>query len=156
MVWYQNLWIRKIMPSAEVCEQTSNKIELRNIQNLPPEYELPLNKFSINKAPLSSFKSSVELGFLLGCLEATMAKFGWRVNELQLDILQCKARCLVQEWLPESHNTLLWPYAATLYQEIIIFDNTIVWETSHWGNVLLGPIDTHMVVNYSLRGKSRK
>lgn len=105
------------------------------------------NKFLRNKISLS-FETAIELGFLLGGLEAAMAEFGGCVDELELDILQGDPGGLVQQGLSQGDNSLLWTHAAALYHEVVVFHDTIVREPAHWGNVLLGPEDRSTFSKY--------
>lgn len=96
--------------------------------------------------PKSSLEPSIVLGLLLRCLEPTMAELGGCVNELELNLLQCKPRRLLQQGLPQGHNTLLRSNTAALDQQVIFVDYTIVGEASHWGDILLRPAYTIITI----------
>ena len=86
-----------------------------------------------------SFEAPIELGLLLCCLEASMAKLGRCVDELELDLLQCNPRRLWHERLPQRHNALLRAHTATLYHQVVVFHHSLMWKSSHWCYILLSP-----------------
>ena len=76
---------------------------------------------------------------LLSSLEATMAKLGGCVDELEPDVLKSHTGCLLEKRLPQCYHSLLRPNTAALYHDVVVLHNTIVRETTHWCNILLGP-----------------
>uniref|UniRef100_A0A7C9CXG9 Uncharacterized protein n=1 Tax=Opuntia streptacantha TaxID=393608 RepID=A0A7C9CXG9_OPUST len=77
---------------------------------------------------------------LLSSLEATMAKLGGCVDELEPDVLKSHTGCLLEKRLPQCYHPLLRPNTAALYHDVVVLHNTIVRETTHWCNILLGPV----------------
>jgi len=69
-----------------------------------------------------------------------VTEFGRRVNELEVDLLQGGTLGVDEEALSESQNPLLRTNAATLDHEEVVVDLTIMRETTHWSDALLGQI----------------
>ena len=86
-----------------------------------------------------SLEATIKFLFLLGSLEATMAKLGRCVDKLQFDLLKSNTRCLLKKRLPEGNHPLFRANTATLDQNVIILHHTVVREATDWSNVLLSP-----------------
>ena len=76
---------------------------------------------------------------LLSSLEATMAKLGGCVDELEPDVLESHTGCLLEKRLPQGYHSLLGPHTAALDHDVVILHNTVVRETTHGCNILLRP-----------------
>lgn len=65
-------------------------------------------------------------------LVATMTEFGRSVDELESDLFVCRTRGLWLAGLAKGENTLLGTDSATLDEDEVLLDFTIVWETTQW------------------------
>ena len=75
-----------------------------------------------------------------GCLEATVTKLGAGIDELQLDVLECPSLGVNQERLSQGENPLLGSNATTLDHDEVLFDLSVVRESSHGVDGLIGQI----------------
>merc|ERR1719159_2068004 len=78
---------------------------------------------------------------LLGGLEATVAHLGSGVDELEVDVLQSGTGSLLQQRLAEGDGTLLGANDATLDQNKVILDKTVVNEATDGVDGLVGDVD---------------
>ena len=69
-----------------------------------------------------------------------MSKLGSSVDELDGNLLQSGSLGLWEEGLSQGDDSLLGSWASSLDHNIVLVDNSIVWESSHWSDVLLGDI----------------
>ena len=69
-----------------------------------------------------------------------MTELGGGINELNLDLFESGTRCLREERLAQSDDALLGTRAASLDHHVILLHLTIVRESSHGSDVLLGDI----------------
>jgi len=84
-----------------------------------------------------------ELALLGRGLETTMTKLGTGIDELERslgNLLERRAALLWYKAAAESEHSLLWSDDASLHHEEIVLDDTIVWETAHRCDALLGEI----------------
>merc|ERR1711879_109272 len=84
--------------------------------------------------------TSVELGLLLGSLEAAVAQLGGGVDELQLHLLSGPAADLRQERLPQGDDALAGAHDGALDHHPVLVHLTVVGEATHGGDALLGLI----------------
>jgi len=95
-------------------------------------------------------------GLLLGAsLEATMAELGAGVDPLQVDLLIRESLGLVDETLTQRDWTLLGAHATTANHQIVLVDQSVVRETSHWIDVLDSDINLSSGVLLAFRGQGR-
>jgi hypothetical protein len=85
-------------------------------------------------------EASKHLGLLLAGLERSRSELGRGVDELDGDILQSRPLGLWEESLSQSDDPLLGSWASSLDHDIVLVDDSVVRESSHWGDVLLGDI----------------
>lgn len=81
-----------------------------------------------------------ELLALLAGLEATVTELGGSIDELELDVLEGRATRVDKERLAEGDNALLGTSAASLDHDVVLVDDTVVGETTHGGDGLLGQV----------------
>ena len=77
---------------------------------------------------------------LLGGLEATVTELGGGIDELEFDLLESGTGLLGEEGLTEGKDATLGADDATLEHEELLVDDTVVGETTHGGDGLLGKI----------------
>merc|ERR1719367_257875 len=73
-------------------------------------------------------------------LEATVAHLGGSIDELQLDVLQSGPLGVHQEGLAQGQYPLLGSDAASLDHDKVLLDHTVVRESTHGVDVLVGGI----------------
>merc|ERR1719367_41976 len=73
-------------------------------------------------------------------LEATVAHLGGSVDELQLDVLQSGPLGVHQEGLAQGQYPLLGSDAASLDHDKVLLDHTVVRESTHGVDVLVGGV----------------
>merc|ERR1719367_2202014 len=73
-------------------------------------------------------------------LEATVAHLGGGVDELQLDVLQSGPPGVHQEGLAQGQYPLLGSDAASLDHDKVLLDHTVVRESTHGVDVLVGGV----------------
>ena len=81
-----------------------------------------------------------DLRLLLAGLEATVAKLGRSIDELERNLLGGNAARLLEERLAHGDQALARTDDATLDHDVIALDNTVVREATHRGNFLFGEI----------------
>lgn len=69
-----------------------------------------------------------------------MTKLGRGINELQVDLLQRSSRGVNDHALTEDKGTLLGTSTTALDHDKVFLNLTVVWETTHWGDGLLGDV----------------
>lgn len=69
-----------------------------------------------------------------------MSKLGRGIDKLDSDLLQSGSLGLWEETLSQCNDSLLGSWASSLDHHIVLIDDTIVWESTHWSNVLLSDI----------------
>jgi len=95
-------------------------------------------------------EGSLELELLLGGLEATVSELGGGVDELELDLLGGVAVGLGADGLAEGDDTLLGSDDGSLEHDEVLEDGTVVGESSHGGDGLLGQIELSHGVEASI------
>lgn len=85
-------------------------------------------------------KRSQELRLLIKRLEATVTKFGTGIDELEINLLEMLPTGMVHETLSKDERTLLDSDSGTLQHNPILVDLTVVWESTHGCDALLGKI----------------
>ena len=85
-------------------------------------------------------ESTVELGLFGGGLESTVTELGGSIDEGKGDLLEGTSSDVVGEGLAESDDSLSGTHDRTLDHDPVVLDNTVVRETTHRGNSLLGEI----------------
>jgi hypothetical protein len=83
----------------------------------------------------SGGKWSEELIFLLCGLEFTVTNLGRGIDEFNLDLKVSERRGLWEKSLSDSDLSLSWSTDSTLDEEEIFVNNTVMWESTDWGNV---------------------
>uniref|UniRef100_A0A1L8E781 Uncharacterized protein n=1 Tax=Haematobia irritans TaxID=7368 RepID=A0A1L8E781_HAEIR len=73
-------------------------------------------------------------------LETTMTHLGGGIDEFEFDLFQGRTLGVFQEGLTQSKNTLLGTNAATLDHDKVVGNFTIMGETTHGGDGLVGQI----------------
>jgi len=89
---------------------------------------------------LGSLAAAEETLLLLRSLEATVAEFGGGIDELEGDLLQSGTGLLGEEGLAESEDATLGADDATLQDQELLVNDTVVREAAHGGDGLLGEI----------------
>jgi len=84
--------------------------------------------------------STVELALLLRSLESTVTELGGSIDVLELDVFVELSLGGWEQGLSQDKGSLLGSDTASLDHDVVISDNTVMWEATHWGNVLLGQI----------------
>jgi len=84
--------------------------------------------------------ASEEALLLLGGLEATMSELGGGIDELESDLFQSGTGLLGEQGLAEGQDATLRADNATLEDEELLVDGTVVREAAHRGDGLLGKI----------------
>lgn len=93
---------------------------------------------------------SSEESVLLGSgLETTVTQLGRSIDELEVNVLQVLSLGVDQHRFSEEKESLLGPDAASLDQDEVISDDTVVGESSQRGNVLLSDIGVSGSVIFS-------
>jgi len=81
-------------------------------------------------------KWSEELIFLLWGLEFTVTNLGRGIDEFDLELEVGERTGLWEKSLSDGDLSLSWSADTTLDEEEIFVDNTVMWESTDWGNVL--------------------
>jgi hypothetical protein len=81
-----------------------------------------------------------ESSLLVRGLESSMAHLAGSIDELEVDFLESSSGDLREERLSEGDDSLLGSHDATLEHDEVLVDLTVVWETTHGGDGLLGQI----------------
>lgn len=88
-----------------------------------------------------------ESSLLVRGLESSMAHLAGSIDELEVDLFESSSGDLREKRLSEGDNSLLWSHDATLEHDEVFVNLTVVWETSHGCDGLLGQIVlSHSVV----------
>jgi len=69
-----------------------------------------------------------------------MSEFGSCIDIFKFDIFVQVSSGPWNQGLSQAKGSLLGTNAASLYHDVVISDNTVVWETTHGGNIFLGQI----------------
>jgi len=69
-----------------------------------------------------------------------MSKLGRSIDKLNLNLLGHPVAGSWEDWLTENDWSLLGSENLTSDEEVVVVDDTVVWEATHWGNVLLNCI----------------
>jgi len=89
---------------------------------------------------LLEWKSTEELVFLLDGLESTMTHLGSGINESQINLLKGSSGLSGKERFSQDENSLLATDTTTFDHKELLIDDTVMWETTHWGDVLVSEI----------------
>jgi hypothetical protein len=81
-----------------------------------------------------------ELELFVGSLEATVSKLGTGIDKLDVDLLQMLARRVLHHALTKDKSTLLDTNDGALKHNPVFVDLTVVDESTHRGDTLLGQI----------------
>lgn len=84
--------------------------------------------------------SSVESILFGSSLEFTMTHLRGCIDEFKLDIFEQLSLGDSMKCLSQDQWSLLVTNTVTLDHDEVISDNTIVWESTHWGNLLLSQV----------------
>jgi len=87
-------------------------------------------------------EGSEELILLFGSLEATVTQLGGGIDKLKVDLLGHPVLGAGEDGLSENDSTLLGSHDLTLHEDVILVDFTVMWETTHGGDVLLDGISS--------------
>ena len=89
-----------------------------------------------------------ESSLLVGSLESSVTHLAGGIDELEIDLLEGSSGDLRKERLSEGDDSLLGSHDATLEHNEVLVDLTVVGETTHGGDSLLGQI----VLGHSIVG----
>jgi len=81
-----------------------------------------------------------ESSLLVRSLESSVAHLAGSIDKLEVDLLEGSSGDLREERLSEGDDSLLWSHDATLEHDEVLIDLTVVWETTHRSDGLLGQI----------------
>lgn len=84
-----------------------------------------------------------------------MSGLGTGVDPLEVDLLVGDSLGLGDERLAEGDKTLLWSENGSTKHDVVLVDDTVSWESSHWGDGLLGKIELGGSVVLSFLSESR-
>jgi len=87
-------------------------------------------------------KRAQELVLLFEGLEATVTELGGSIDELDLELLGHPVHGGWEDRLTQNDRSLTSADNSTLDQEVVMFDNTVVRETTDWGDILLNSISS--------------
>ena len=102
--------------------------------------ERELFLWSLERAVLQIHKTLARSSMVAWKLMSTYTELGRRVDELEVDLLKIPTRSVNHERLADGDDTLLGSGDGALQHEVVILDDTVVRETTHGGNVLLGDV----------------
>lgn len=77
-----------------------------------------------------------ELLLLFDGLEFTMSDLGGGIDELDFGVEDSEGRGLWEHSLSNGDNSLSWSHDSTSDQDEVLVDNTVVRESTNWGDVL--------------------
>merc|ERR1719199_810071 len=80
-------------------------------------------------------KWSHELIFLFDGLEFTVTNLGGGIDELDFGVKNSEGRCLWEHCLSNGDNSLSWSHDSTSDHDEVLVDNTVVRESTNWGDV---------------------
>ena len=69
-----------------------------------------------------------------------MAELGAGVDELEVNLLKSPLLNVCEERLPEGEDTLLGSNAATLQEDEVLLNLSVMWESTHGGDGLVGEV----------------
>ena len=72
--------------------------------------------------------------------ECTYAELGSRVDELELDLLEVTTRSVDHKRLAERNHALLGAGDGALDHQVVVLDDTVVGETTHGRDLLVGDV----------------
>jgi hypothetical protein len=75
-----------------------------------------------------------------GSLESTVSELGGGVDETEVDLFLGGPRGLRDARLSEGDDPLLGSDDAALDHDVVLLDDTVVWEATEWGDGLLGDV----------------
>ncbi len=81
-------------------------------------------------------KGTDELVLLFGSLELTVTDLGGGIDELDLGLEGGEGIGRSDERLPDSDLSLLWSHDVTSEEHVVLLDDTVVRESTNWGDVL--------------------
>jgi len=90
---------------------------------------------------LSGFNTEV-FGLFFGSLESTVTELGGGIDELQVDLFKSSSGGLGEQALSEDQSSLLGSDAASLDQDEVVVNNTVVGETTQRSDGLFGQISS--------------
>jgi len=73
-------------------------------------------------------------------LESTVTEFGSSIDIFKFDFLVQSSLGSWQQSFSQNKSSLFGTDTASFKHQVVVTDDTVVWETTHWGNVLLGKI----------------
>jgi len=126
------------MSNPFVCIGSCGK-ESPPSNHIPPTKKFGSKKLGDNLAILLEWTHEALL--LLWGLEATMAHLGSGVDELEVDVLQSGTGSLLQQGLAEGDGTLLGANNATLDENEVVLDKTVVNKATNGVDRLVGDVD---------------
>jgi hypothetical protein len=102
-------------------------------------------KITINLFSSSCFlglggSNTVIFALFFSGLESTVSVLAGSIDELQSDIFECSSASLWEKTLSQNNNSLLGSDAASLNQDEIVVNNTVMGETAQRSNGLLSQI----------------
>lgn len=91
----------------------------------------------INKSlgSLLGGKWSHELVLLFDGLEFTVTDLGGGIDELDLSLMGVESSGWLEKRLSDGDLSLSWSHNGTSEEEEIFVDNTVMWESTNWGDV---------------------
>ena len=89
-----------------------------------------------NSCLLLGSKWSEEFVFLFEGLEFTVTDLGSGIDEFNLELVGGERAGLWKEGLSDGDLSLSWSHNVTSDEKEVLVDNTVMWESTDWGNVL--------------------
>jgi len=77
-----------------------------------------------------------EFVFLFWGLEFTVTDLGGGIDKFNLELEVSERRGLWEKSLSDGDLSLSWSADSTLDEEEIFVNNTVMWESTNWGDVL--------------------
>jgi len=71
-----------------------------------------------------------------------VSHFRWGINEFKFDLFKSSSRNLFEERFSECNNSFFGSSNTSFNHNEIVFDDTVVGETSHWGNSFISQISS--------------
>merc|ERR1719263_1091528 len=87
--------------------------------------------------PFACCKRSHEVVLLLEGLELTMSDLGGSIDELDIKLEVVERLGWLEERLSNGDLSLSWSHNVSSEKQEVLVDDTVVWESSNWGDVLL-------------------
>lgn len=91
--------------------------------------------FSTNAILLKNTHESALFG---RCLESSVSQFGWCIDELQIDLFQCRTFSVDQQRFSQCNDAFLGSNATSLNHQEIVVHFSIEWEATHWSDWFVG------------------